>query len=100
MYKIQKQYYEGKNETKVRLTKSEPYRDFVVSFEGKIEDLSDEEITQKSLAKLAVEFDPSLAFNDLMRKFGAVDTRLKSVEDSISMLMLKDMGLEELGGEI
>ena len=100
MYKIQKQYYEGKNETKVRLTQDEPYRDFVVSFEGKIEGLSDEEITQRSLAKLSVEFDPSLAFKDLMGKFGAMDTRLKSVEDSISMLMLKDMGLEELGGEI
>ena len=100
MYKIQKQYYEGKNETKVRLTQDEQYRDFVVSFEGKIEDLSDEEITQKALAKLAVEFDPSLAFKDLMGKFGAMDTRLKSVEDSISMLMLKDMGLEEIGGEI
>lgn len=100
MYKLQKQYYEGKNETKVRLTQSEPYRDFVVSFEGKIKDLSDEEIIQRSLAKLAVEFDPSLAFKDLMEKVGVVDTRLKSVEDSISMLMLKDMGLEELGGEI
>ena len=100
MYKIQKQYYEGKNETKVRLTQDEPYRDLVVSFEGKIEGLSDEEITQRSLAKLAVEFDPSLAFKDLMGKFEAMDTRLKSVEDSISLLMLKDMGLEELGGEI
>lgn len=100
MYKIQKQYYEGTNETKVRLTQDEPYRDFVVSFEGKIEGLTDEEITQRSLAKLAVEFDPSLAFKDLMGKFGAMDTRLKSVEDSISMLMLKDMGLEEIGGEI
>ena len=100
MYKIQKQFYEGKNETKVRLTQNEPYRDFVVSFEGKIEDLSDEKMIQIALNKLAVELDPSLAFKDLMRKFGAVDTRLKSVEDSISMLMLKDMGLEELGGEI
>lgn len=100
MYKIQKQYYEGKNETKVRLTQDEPYRDFVVSFDGEIKDLSDEEITQRSLAELSVEFDPSLAFKDLMGKFGAMDTRLKSVEDSISMLMLKDMGLEELGGEI
>ncbi|MCW6701510.1 hypothetical protein NH288_05355 [Anaerococcus sp. NML200537] len=100
MYKIQKQYFEGKNVTDVRLTQDEPYRDFVVSFEGKIEGLSDEEITQTSLAKLSVEFDPSLAFKDLMGKFEAMDTRLKSVEDSISMLMLKDMGLEELGGEI
>lgn len=100
MYKIQKQYYEGTNETKVRLTQDEPYRDFVVSFEGKIKDLSDEEITQRSLAKLAVEFDPSLAFKDLMGKFGAMDTRLKSVEDSISMLMIKDMGLENMGGEL
>lgn len=100
MYKIQKQFYEGKNVTDVRLTQAEPYRDFVVSFEGKIEDLSDEELTQRSLAKLAVEFDPSLAFKDLEGKVETVDTRLKSVEDSISMLMLKDMGLEELGGEI
>lgn len=100
MYKIQKLYYEGKNVTDVRLTQDEPYRDFVVSFEGKIEDLSDEEITQRSLAKLAVEFDPSLAFKDLEVKVETVDTRLKSVEDSISMLMLKDMGLEELEGEI
>lgn len=100
MYKLQKQYYEGKNVTDVRLTQDEPYRDFVVSFEGKIKDLSDEEITQRSLAKLSVEFDPSLAFKDLEGKVETVDTRLKSVEDSISMLMLKDMGLEELGGEI
>lgn len=100
MYKIQKQYYEGKNKTKVRLTKSEPYRDFVVSFEGRIEDLSDEKIIQIALNKLAVELDPSLAFKDLEGKVEAVDKKLKSIEDSISMLMLKDMGLEELGGEI
>ena len=100
MYKIQKQYYEGKNVTDVRLIQNEPYRDFVVSFEGKIEDLSDEKIIQIALNKLAVELDPSLAFKDLKDKVETVDTRLKSVEDSVSMLMLKDMGLEELGGEI
>ena len=100
MYKVQKQYYEGNNETKVRLTKSEPYRDFVVGFEGKIEDLSDEKIIQIALNKLAVELDPSLAFKDLEGKVEKVDKKLKSIEDSISMLMLKDMGLEELGGEI
>ena len=100
MYKLQKQYYEGKNETKVRLTQNEPYRDFVVSFEGKIEGLSDDKIIQIALNKLAVEFDPSLAFKDLEGKVETVVKRLKSVEDSISMLMLKDMGLEDLGGDL
>lgn len=65
MYKIQKAYYTGTNETKVRLTLQEPYRDFVVSFSGDMTTVDDEILEQRAIDKLAREFNPSKALEEL-----------------------------------
>jgi len=80
MYKIQKAYYTGTNETKVRLTLQEPYRDFVVSFSGDVTTLNDEILEQRAIEKLAREFNPSKALEEL-------EERVKAQEEASDNLI-------------
>lgn len=79
-YRIQKSYYTGLDETRVRLTLQEPYRDFVVSFKGDLSDLSDDILEQRSIAKLAREFNPSNALEEL-------EERVKAQEEASENLI-------------
>lgn len=80
MYKIDKLYYTGIDETKVRLIQNEPYRDFVVSFKGDLSDLSDDILEQRAIAKLAREFNPSNALEEL-------EERVKAQEEASENLI-------------
>lgn len=80
MYKIQKAYYTGTDETKVRLTLQEPYRDFVVSFKGDMTAVDDEILEQRAIDKLAREFNPSKALEEL-------EERVKAQEESSENLI-------------
>ena len=80
MYKIQKAYYTGTNETKVRLTLQEPYRDFVVSFSGDMTAVEDEILEQRAIEKIAKEFNPSKALEDL-------EERVKKQEEASENLI-------------
>ena len=93
MYKIQKAYYTGTNETKVRLTLQEPYRDFVISFNGDVTTLNDEILEQKSIDKLAKEFNPSKAIEEL-------EERVKAQEEASdnlikTFILSKDLNEEQ-----
>lgn len=80
MYKIQKAYYTGTDETKVRLTLQEPYRDFVVSFKGDMTAVDDEILEQRAIEKIAKEFNPSKALEDL-------EERVKKQEEASENLI-------------
>lgn len=80
MYRIQKAYYTGTNETKVRLTLQEPYRDFVVSFKGDMTEVDDEILEQRAIDKLAKEFNPSKALEEL-------EERVKAQEEASENLI-------------
>lgn len=80
MYKIQKAYYTGTNETKVRLTLQEPYRDFVVYFSGDMTAVEDEILEQRAIDKLAREFNPSKAIEEL-------EERVKAQEEASENLI-------------
>lgn len=80
MYKIQKAYYTGTNETRVRLTLQEPYRDFVVSFTGDMTAVDDEILEQRAVDKLAREFNPSKAIGEL-------EERVKAQEEASDNLI-------------
>ena len=80
MYKIQKAYYTGTNETKVRLTLQEPYRDFVVSFTGDMTAVDDEILEQRAIEKIAREFNPSKALEEL-------EERVKAQEEASENLI-------------
>lgn len=84
-YRIQKSYYTGLDETRVRLTLQEPYRDFVVSFKGDLSDLSDDILEQRSIAKLAREFNPSKALDDLVQMQEEQDRTIKSILKTITL---------------
>lgn len=85
MYKIEKLYYTGIDETKVRLIQKEPYRDFVVSFKGDLSELSDDILEQRAIAKLAREFNPSKALDDLVQLQEEQDRTIKSILKTITL---------------
>ena len=93
MYKIQKAYYTGTNETKVRLTLQEPYRDFVISFNGDVTTLNDEILEQRSIDKLAKELNPSKAIEELEERVKAQE---KASDNLIKTFVLsKDLSEEQ-----
>lgn len=97
MYKIQKAYYTGTDETKVRLTLQEPYRDFVVSFKGDMTAVDDEILEQRAIAKLAREFNPSKALEDLAQRQEEQEQSIKSILKTITLAKdLSDDQKEEI----
>lgn len=97
MYKIQKAYYTGTDETKVRLTLQEPYRDFVVSFSGDMTAVDDEILEQRAIEKLAREFNPSKALEELTRKQEEQEQSIKSILKTITLARdLSDGQKEEI----
>lgn len=97
MYKIQKAYYTGTDETKVRLTLQEPYRDFVVSFKGDMTSVEDEILEQRAIAKLAREFNPSRALEDLAQRQEEQEQSIKSILKTITLAKdLSDDQKEEI----
>lgn len=93
MYRIQKSYYKGTDETKVRLTLEEPYRDFVVSFKGNLSDLDDDILEQRAIASLAREFSPSKALEDLAQRLDDHDKSIKSILKTITLA--KDLSQDQ-----
>lgn len=93
MYKIQKAYYTGTDETKVRLTLQEPYRDFVVSFSGDLTEVEDDILEQRAIAKLAREFSPSKAIEDLAKRQEEQEQSIKSILKTITLA--KDLSKDQ-----
>ena len=89
MYRIQKAYYTGTNETKVRLTLQEPYRDFVVSFTGDMTAVDDEILEQRAIEKIAKEFNPAYAFKEIEKKIEEQDKAQKAILETI--ILSKDL---------
>ena len=89
MYKIQKAYYTGTDETKVRLTLQEPYRDFVVSFKGDMTAVDDEILEQRAIEKLAKEFNPAYAFKEIEKKIEEQEKAQKAILETI--ILSKDL---------
>lgn len=80
MYKIQKTYYEGLDETRVKLTQADPYRDFEVTLKGNIGDMDNEVIERKAMDILSREFNPSKALEEL-------EERVKAQEEASENLI-------------
>ena len=89
MYKIQKAYYTGTDETKVRLTLQEPYRDFVVSFTGDMTAVDNEVLEQRAIEKLAKEFNPAYAFKEIEQKMEEQEKAQKAILET--MILSKDL---------
>lgn len=93
MYRIQKSYYTGTDETKVRLTLQEPYRDFVVSFSGDLTNVEDDILEQRAIGKLAREFSPSKAIEDLAKIQEEQEQSIKSILKTITLA--KDLSKDQ-----
>lgn len=93
MYKIQKEYYTGTNETKVRLTLQEPYRDFVVSFTGDMTAADDEILEQIAVDKLAREFNPNKAIEELEARVKAQEIANEAIVKTF--ILAKDLSDEQ-----
>ena len=93
MYKIQKEYYTGTNETKVRLTLQEPYRDFVVSLTGDMTAADDEILEQIAVDKLAREFNPNKAIEELEARVKAQERANEAIVKTF--ILAKDLSDEQ-----
>ena len=93
MYKIQKEYYTGTNETKVRLTLQEPYRDFVVSLTGDMTAADDEILEQIAVDKLAREFNPNKAIEELEARVKAQEIANEAIVKTF--ILAKDLSDEQ-----
>lgn len=93
MYKIQKTYYEGLDETRVRLTQENPYRDFEVTLKGNIGDTDNEVIERKAMDILSREFNPSKALEELNTKLEEQERSIKHL--SKALILAKDLTGEQ-----
>lgn len=93
MYKLQKQYYTVTNQTQVRLTQDEPYRDFVVSLKGDLRDEGDDIVQDKAFNALIKEFNPSKAIEELEERVKAQE----EANDTIikTFILSKDLSEEQ-----
>lgn len=93
MYKIQKTYYEGLDETRVKLTQADPYRDFEVTLKGNIGDMDNEVIERKAMDILSREFNPSKALEELNTKLEEQERSIKHL--SKALILAKDLTEEQ-----
>ena len=93
MYQIQKTYYEGLDETRVKLTQADPYRDFEVTLKGNVGDLDNEVIERKAMDILSREFNPSKALEELNTKLEEQERSIKHL--SKALILAKDLTEEQ-----
>lgn len=67
-YKIERIYYEAKNETRVKLEKKEPLRLFEVVIEGDISDIDDSKVEEMAFKILAREFNPNAELETIRKE--------------------------------
>lgn len=97
MYKISKYYYPGLNKSIIRMTQEDPYRDFEISFSGDMTAVDDEILEQRAIAKLAGEFNPSRALEDLAQRQEEQEQSIKSILKTITLAKdLSDDQKEEI----
>lgn len=93
MYRIEKMYYSGINETKVRLVQEEPYRDFVVSLEGDRSGESEDILREIAITTLAKEFNPNAVLESLEKRLAKQEEQTKAIYQTF--ILGKDLNKDQ-----
>lgn len=83
MYKISKYFYPGLNKSIIRMTQEDPYRDFEVSFDEDVTNLSDSVIQEKAFKILISEFNPDGGLQETEKRMEETDERIDVLYDIV-----------------
>nr|DAL22737.1 MAG TPA_asm: ChiA1-BD-binding domain protein [Caudoviricetes sp.] len=94
MYELKaKEYYQGKDETQVRIQQENPWRDFIIFLKGDKRGESDSILIELGLAEIAREANPNIAIDKLDT---IVEQLKKEIKTAFQTLVLsKDLSKEQ-----
>lgn len=94
MYELKaKEYYEGKNETQIRIQQESPWRDFIIFLKGDKRNESDSLLIELGLNEIAREANPKRELEELRKRQEEQDKIIKATLETI--VLSKDLNEEQ-----
>lgn len=94
MYELKaKEYFEGKNETQVRIQQENPWRDFIIFLKGDKRNESDSLLIELGLAEIAKEANPNIAIDRLDNIVAELKKEIKTAFETL--ILAKDLSKEQ-----
>lgn len=94
MYELKaKEYYDGKDETQVRIQQENPWRDFIIFLKGDKRNESDSLLIELGLAEIAKEANPNIAINKLDNIVAELKKEIKTAFETL--VLSKDLSKEQ-----
>lgn len=94
MYELKaKEYYEGKDETQVRIQQESPWRDFIIFLKGDKRNESDSLLIELGLNEIAREANPKQELEELRKRQDEQDKIIKATLETI--VLSKDLNKEQ-----
>ena len=94
MYEIKAiDFYEGKNETQVRIQQESPWRDFIIFLKGDKRNESDSLLIELGLNEIAREANPKQELEELRKRQDEQDKIIKATLETI--VLSKDLNKEQ-----
>ncbi len=94
MYELKaKEYYEGKDETQVRIQQENPWRDFIIFLKGDKRGESDSLLIELGLAEIAKEANPNIAIDRLDNIVAELKKEIKTAFETL--VLSKDLSKEQ-----
>lgn len=94
MYELKaKEYFEGKNETQVRIQQENPWRDFIIFLKGDKRNESDSLLIELGLNEIAKEANPNIAIDKLDSIVAELKKEIKTAFETL--VLSKDLSKEQ-----
>lgn len=94
MYELKaKEYYEGKDETQVRIQQENPWRDFIIFLKGDKRAESDSLLIELGLNEIAREANPKQELEEIRKRQEEQDKIIKATLETI--VLFKDLNKEQ-----
>ncbi|MDU7164166.1 MAG: sugar-binding protein [Anaerococcus vaginalis] len=94
MYELKaKEYYQGKDETQVRIQQENPWRDFIIFLKGDKRNESDSLLIELGLNEIAREASPNLAIDKLDNIVKELEKGIKTAFETL--VLSKDLSKEQ-----
>ncbi|MDU5912823.1 MAG: sugar-binding protein [Anaerococcus vaginalis] len=94
MYELKaKEYYEGKDETQVRIQQENPWRDFIIFLKGDKRNERDNLLIELGLAEIAKEANPNIAIDRLDNIVAELKKEIKTAFETL--ILVKDLSKEQ-----
>lgn len=94
MYKLKaKEYYEGKNETQIRIQQESPWRDFIIFLKGDKRNERDSLLIELGLNEIEREANPKRELEEIRKRQEEQDKIIKATLETI--ILSKDLNKEQ-----